>query len=249
MNRPSLIIGLLGTVASIGACASASKPQGAAGTGGAPGTGGASSTGGGAGTGASVTTGCTASNTMVAPAAGVIATFTGADGGVDILGTVYAHTPPTSYTTDGTLHMTINGPVMVSSLPIDVVVDHFANCIDATQFSGVQFLINGSLSGCTLGFFAEDSPHLYDSGQPSGSHGGGPSGSHPTFTVLKTAQVTSAPQTVMIPFAALAAGFPATPVDKAKLTGVGWVFFADPFTDGGAGSCVVDVTIDDVRFF
>jgi hypothetical protein len=193
---------------------------------------------------------CNASNTIVAPADGVIATFMGADGGVDITG---SFSPPSgtagpTYTADGTLHITLN-TAPTSDLQIRLVVDHFDSCVDATQFEGVQFSISGSRPGCAFGFFAEDSPHLYNFGQPSGSHGSGPVGSHPTFATLMDAQVTAVPQTVMIPFASLANGFPETPVDKAKITGVGWVFFVGPSIDGGATSCVADLTIDDVRFY
>ena len=202
---------------------------------------------------------CNASNTIVAPADGVIATFMGADGGVDITGSFHpfpAAIPATqpsggdgpTYTTDDTLHITLN-TAPTSDLQIRLVVDHFDSCVDATQFEGVQFSISGSRPGCAFGFFAEDSPHLYNFGQPSGSHGSGPVGSHTTFATLTDAQVTAVPQTVMIPFASLANGFPDTPVDKTKITGVGWVFFVGPSTDGGAPSCVADLTIDDVRFY
>jgi hypothetical protein len=193
---------------------------------------------------------CNSSNTIVAPADGVIATFMGADGGVDIPG---SFSPPSgaagpTYTTDGILHVTLDA-ARTSEVQVRLVVDHFDSCVDATQFEGIQFSVSGSRPGCAFGFFAEDSAHLYNFGQPSGSHGSGPVGSHPTFATLTEAQVAGEPQTVMIPFASLADGFPATPVDKTKITGVGWVFFVGPSTDGGATSCVADLTIDDVRFY
>ena len=214
------------------------------------GTGGSSGTSGVPGTDGAVALGCNASNTTVAPADGVIATFMGANGGVDIPG---SFSPPSgaagpTYTTDGILHVTLDA-VRTSEVQVRLVVDHFDSCVDATQFEGVQFSISGSRPGCAFGFFAEDGPHLYNFGQPSGSHGSGPLGSHPTFVTLTDAQIAAEPQTVMIPFASLADGFPATPVDKTKITGVGWVFFVGPSTDGGATSCVADLTIDDVRFY
>jgi hypothetical protein len=45
-----------------------------------------------------------------------------------------------------------------------------------------------------------------------------------------------------MPFVVLSGGYPATPFDEAKLTGVRWAFSFQ-------GSCVADVTIDDVRFY
>ena len=260
MNRFPIVISLLATLGLGGACDSESKPASGSATGGASATGGHSGTGGGVGTGGVVgaagaagtsgVVGCNASNTTVAPADGIIATFTGADGGVDITG---SFSPPSgaagpTYTTDGILHVTLDA-ARTSEVQVRLVVDHFNSCVDATQFAGVQFSISGSRSGCHFGFFAEDSPHLYNFWQPSGSHGTGPLGSHPTFATLTADQVASVPQTVMIPFASLADGFPATPVDKTKLTGVGWVFFVAPSTDGGATSCVADLTIDDIKFY
>jgi hypothetical protein len=42
---------------------------------------------------------------------------------------------------------------------------------------------------------------------------------------------------------------PATPLDKAKLIFALWQFTVAPATGDAATSCVVDITVDDVRFY
>jgi hypothetical protein len=193
--------------------------------------------------------GCAASNTTVAPADGLIATFMGADGGSDIMGDVFTvGDPAPTYSTDGALHIVLTAPTTSTAQTL-LVVDHFKDCVDATAFTGVEFSISGSLSGCKLAYFTEDSVHLYDDGSPHATHGTSRAGFHPAFMALADSQVTSVPQTLRVPFAALSAGFPLRPIDETKITGAGWVFLIDPSTSGGAPSCVADLTIDDVRFY
>ena len=214
-------------------------------SGSATGGGSATSTGGASGTGAVV--GCDASNTEIAPEDGVIAEFMGSG---DIAGEIVARgTPLPTYTTNGVLHIMVDAPATNEILSVGI---HFDSCVDATRFNGVQFSVNASLADCpsgtepaaaSLGLVVVDSGHLYDDGSPMshGSHGTGPPGSIPAHAWLTSAQVTSGPQTVTMPFVALS-GYPATPFDEAKLTGVRWAFSFQ-------GSCVADVTIDDVRFY
>lgn len=193
--------------------------------------------------------GCGASNTTRAPADGVIATFMGAGSATDILGDVVAvGDPAPTYTTDGTLHITLNAPATSHE---HLVVHRFDDCVDATAFVGVQFSISGSLSGCALGYFTEDSVHLYDDGDPMshGSHGIGRAGALPPVTRLTAGQVTSLPQTVWVPFAAMSGGVPDRPIEAAKVTGVGWRFIVDPSNGAATPACVADLTIDDVRFY
>ena len=195
--------------------------------------------------------GCAASNTTRAPADGLIAMFSGANGGSDIAGDVVAlGDPAPTYTTDGTLHITVDSPSTPVSQTLEVV-DRFQDCVDATAFTGVQFSISGSLSGCALRYFTEDSAHLYDDGDPmSHAHHGiaGPGFLAP-FITLTPGQVTSAPQTLMMPFAAASGVFSPRPFEPGKVTGFGLAFVVDPATASGAPSCVADLTIDDVRFY
>jgi hypothetical protein len=195
--------------------------------------------------------GCDPSNTTRAPAGGLIATFTGASGGSDIAGDVVAlGEPAPTYTTDGALHVTLNTPAS-STAPAPLVVYRFRDCVDASAFTGVRFSISGSLSGCTLHYFTEDSVHLYDDGDPMShaQHGIGRPGGFASFTTSKAGQITPAPQTVRVPFADQSGGIPARPIIPAKITGFGLAFIVDPSTGAGAPSCVADLTIDDVSFF
>jgi len=57
------------------------------------------------------------------------------------------------------------------------------------------------------------------------------------------------PMTVFVPFAgtgAPAGGSPLTGIDRSKLTGVQWQVTTAP---GLGNTCIVDLTIDNVRFF
>ena len=203
--------------------------------------------------------GCNSSNTVAAPADGFITTFdgqqNGVSGGVDIW-PVQAEVPIGPYasaprfTTNGALHITLNAPV-TSTAQVLLIDFAFDKCVDATAFTGLQFSISGSLSGCTFGQCTQDSAHLHDSGGFAGPqrHGIGAAGAHPNSGVLTPDQITQQPQTVMMPFAAQTGGVPATPTDKSKLTWIDWVFRVDPYTAGGPASCTADLTIDDVRFY
>ena len=195
--------------------------------------------------------GCGASNTPLPPTDGNIATFRGTDAGTYIAGDILAvGAPAPTYTTNGSLHITLSAPATSTSQTL-LVVDRFKSCVDATAFTGVQFSLSGSISGCTLRYFTEDSVHLYDDGDPTShsSHGIGRPGAYPPAAVLMAGQVTSMPQTLMVPFAAVSGGIPERPIDKASLTGLGWAIFVDASTGGGTPSCVADLTIDDVRFY
>jgi hypothetical protein len=199
--------------------------------------------------------GCNPSNTLLAPASGLITTFDGAGGGVDIT-SVIAEVPigpagsaPT-VTTDGALHISLNAPA-TSARQVFLVDFGFKSCIDATAFTGVQFGISGSFSGCELIQATQDSPHLHAGGSASAPfrYGSGPPGARPNGTSLAPAQITAKSQTLMMPFATQTGGVPATPIDRSKLVILVWVFRLDPYSAGGPTACVADLTIDDVRFY
>jgi hypothetical protein len=199
-----------------------------------------------------VVPGCHPSNTALAPADGLITAFTGSGDGVGILGVfaVGARGPAPSFTTDGALHITLNAPLTPTSQVLRVDLQ-FDDCVDATPFTGVQFSISGSVSGCTLAYGSRDSAHTYFDGTPMARerHGTGGEGAHSPFTNITAAQLTAAPQTLRMPFAGQMGGVPPTLIDRSKLTDLKWIFFVDPSTPGGPSSCVGDVTIDDVRFY
>jgi hypothetical protein len=199
--------------------------------------------------------GCDLSNTVAAPADGRITTFDGTPGALDIT-EVYpgiiggpAESAPT-VTTNGALHIKVNAPV-TSTSQILLADFSFLKCVDAAAFQGVQFSVSGAVSGCAFDLAVQDSAHAhYDGVSPSSDrHGTGAPGSYPAASAVTADQLTSEAQTVMIPFAGLMGGSPATPTDPSKLMWLDWVFGVDPHTDGGPAACTADVVVDDVRFY
>ncbi len=236
------------------ACASDKDP--ATGTGGAPGIG--SSLGGGGTSGnqpSTVGSGtprpCKPSETIVAPADGLIADFANADGNsVDsrILTYPIGSASAPSYTTaSGALHITLDRPATSVPQYLGVVLQTGPSCMDATAFHGVQFSISGSFSGCSMQFYANDDAHQDDTtGAP---HASGPAGSYPPQAPLTSQQVTSTAQILQMPFSDQVGGNPPTPIDRARLIMVAWQFTVDATTGTAPSSCVADLVIDDVRFY
>jgi len=250
-----VILSLLAALGQQAACASNSGGQ--AGTGGALGVGGTSGGGSGGTAGGSIVPGtprpCTASETIVAPADGLIADFTDPDGGANIGGVLVAYpagstTAPTYTTAGGSLHITVDRPATSVPQYLGVVVGVRGKCIDATAFIGVQFTISGSFLGCTMRFYANDDAHQDDTtGAP---HASGPEGSSPPQTVITANQITSIPRTMKMDFSGQSGGSPSTPVDRARLIiEGGWQFNVDASTSSAPSSCIADLIIDDVRFY
>jgi hypothetical protein len=192
--------------------------------------------------------GCGPSNTMAAPADGLITAFTSPGGGVEASVPVGPAGAAPTFTTDGALHIMVNTGLLSTSqvLLVDLPL---TECVDAIAFTGLQFSISGSLSGCSFGQGTRDSAHLYNDGSARTALGTGLLGAHPNYTVLTASQITPDPQTVTMPFAAQSGGAPVTPTDKSKLTWLDWVFFVDPFVIGGPTTCKADLTITDVKFY
>jgi hypothetical protein len=253
------ILSLLAALSLQVACTS--DGGGTAGTGGATGLGGTlgGSPGGTTG-GQDLTAGsgtprpCTASDTVVAPANGLIADFADPDGGINIVGDgilaypIGSASAPTYATTDGNLHITLDRPATSAPQYLGVVFASRKNCVDATAFTGVQFTISGSFSGCTMKYYANDDAHQDDT--TGASHASGPAGSYPPQTVITANQITPIPRTMKMPFSGQSGGSPATPVDRSRLIIVGgWQFDVDASTSSTPGSCIADLTIDDVKFY
>jgi hypothetical protein len=195
--------------------------------------------------------GCNATNTTAAPADGLITAFSVPNSGVQngvIAGPAEA---APIFTTDGALRIRVDTPAL-STAQLFGVHYGFPECVDATAFTGVQFSIRGSLSGCTFGEATQDSAHQPAAGgSATGAdrHGSGGPESVPNTTALTGEQITSNPQTLQIPFAAQSNGVPATPTDKSKITDVAWVFLVQPYAVDGPTACRADLTIADVGFY
>jgi hypothetical protein len=201
---------------------------------------------------------CTASNTSIAPADGLIADFaeTGSRG-IEISGGIVTYAAPKvggpsspTYTiAGGALTVTVN--VSPTSKPqfLGALVS-FNNCIDASAFSGVQFTINGSLSGCQMQYATGDVAHQDIT--LGSRYASGPTGAYPSQFRIAADDLTSTARTIKAPFARPdILGNPATALDPTKLILTLWQFTVPvaPEDDGGIEMCIGSVTIDDVRFY
>jgi len=187
----------------------------------------------------------------IAPTDPFIADFT-VDGVIPIGGMFVYPSPggPLASTSSGALHVTLVSTGMVEAQYMGVGIYFNGNaegtdCIDATTHSGVQFDISGSVggTGCTSQYATTDSVHSSSEFDPKGA------GDSTVYAPQAPLTVTATPTTVRMPFVGVSApsgGNPAIGVDKARLTGVQWQFTTAAGTEN---SCLVDVTIDNVRFF
>ena len=229
-----------------------------AGSGGATGSAGATGGGGAAGMD------CTAASTTLAASSGLITDFMSLDGGGLPGGfdgglggsMVFAYpngsiTAPTFSTADGALQIMENNAQTSTPQYVGIALV-FAGCIDAAAFTGVQFSIAGSFSGCTMQFATGDVEHQDPT---TGSrYATGPTGAYPAQSTLTAAEVTSTPQTLMMPFTgSTLSGNPQTPLDPKKLILVLWQFTipakSTATSDGAPPACVADITVDNVAFY
>ncbi len=207
--------------------------------------------------------GCTASNTSLAPTDGLIADFTASGGGSDaravaIMGGINTYGgatlggpgSPTYSTTSGALEITESALATSTPQYVGVVV-YFNNCIDASAFTGVQFTISGSFSGCTMQYSTVDSEHddtTYASPSP---HATGPAGAYAPQAQLTASQVTPTPTTISMPFNGAGAPSGGSPdglaLDTSALDRVGWQLTIPAAI--GTPACTASLTIDDVKFY
>jgi hypothetical protein len=119
------------------------------------------------------------------------------------------------------------------------------SCIDGSFHNGVRFDIAGTVSGvgCSAQYATTDSAHSNNAVDPKGT------GDSTVYAPQAALVVTPTPTTVMMPFSGDGApigGNPAIPIDPTRLTSLQWQFTTAAGTEN---SCVVDVIIDNVRFF
>jgi hypothetical protein len=184
---------------------------------------------------------------MTAPTNGLIADFMG-DGGIETAGRIdpYPSTGgPTVTTTGGSLHLTLT-QAPVASPPNQYsngVSLSFTSCIDASAFTGTQFSITGTISGCSIAYANVDSAHQQMSNNALGTAATGDYAQTTTVTVPST--------NLMVPFPTTGAGaMPAQALNKMQLIQLNWGIVIPPPTDGGAAAnCMVDVMISNVKFY
>lgn len=199
-------------------------------------------------TGGTVGRDCIASNTPIADADGIIATFSHADAGSESAKSPFEYpfdgTAPVAVVEAGSLHITQNAPPKSTAQYTGVVLG-FENCINASAFKGVEFSIRGSFAGCTMKYFTGDVAHQdATTGAP---HATGPEGAYQPQTPIPSSRISSTPVTMQMAFDDyVSEGYPSTPLDTAKLILIGWQLEI-PAASGA--NCVADITIDDVRFY
>jgi hypothetical protein len=198
---------------------------------------------------------CTPASTVVAPAGGMVAEFSGGSQ-EPVPGRIVTYSIPKladagafNYTTEGNLTVKINAPT-TSRPQLLGTMFQFDSCIDASAFTGVQFTISGSFSGCSLVYGTGDVAH--EDVTISGTFAAGAVGSYAPQHRIEAADLSSTPKTIKLPFTRTdIQGNPPTPIDPAKLIFALWQFVVPVAADDGSATppCTANVTIDDVRFY
>lgn len=205
---------------------------------------------------------CTPSNTALAPASGQIADFSSvgsavSDQGNSIPGRIITYGLPKpvgpashAYTiTEGNLNIRINVAATTRPQLLGTVIQ-FDSCIDASQFTGVQFAASGSISGCALVYASGDVEH--EDVTKSSTFASGPQGSYVPQHRIAADDLGSTARTIKLPFAGTdIAGNPATPLDPAKLIFSLWQVIVPVAADDGSATppCSANLTIRDIKFY
>jgi hypothetical protein len=197
---------------------------------------------------------CAPANTTAAPASGLIADFSakqeGGSGAMsgDIPGKLVSSVPPdavpgataTSTVDGGRLTINVKAPLGAKPQVFSTSL-FFDRCVDASGFSGVELVISGSLSGCSLTYASVDPEHQY-------YRAGGP---YPPQKRISPEELTPEPRKIVAPFRnADTPGNPATPTDPGKLAFLQWLVIAPVAADdGSAPPCTGSIVIDDVKLY
>jgi hypothetical protein len=201
---------------------------------------------------------CTPSSTSAAPASGLVAEFSAAgDSQEPVPGKIVTYSIPKvadagafNYTAaGGNLMIKINAPATSRPQLLGTMFE-FNSCVDASAFSGVQFTISGSFSGCSLNYGTGDIVH--EDVTVSGTFAAGPAGAYVPQHKIAAADLSSTPKTIKLPFTSTdIQGNPPTPIDATKLIFTLWQFIVPVAADDGSATppCTANVTIDDVRFY
>jgi hypothetical protein len=235
-------------------CGSSSNKNTAGSGGGA----GASASGGRTGTDTGGATGKDAGNactgkTDVAPADGVIDQFTAVgDAGATPSGipggyTTYsdpAGASPTMTFENGTAHMVENAAATGSPRYVGFVI-YFNDCINASTFTGLQFTVSGTMTGCTLQLSANYSENDNMASDPAKGSCSMPPAADCYSNQKAVTGVSTTPSTVQVPWSGFTGGVPSGPTDSTQLTGVQWQLTIP----AGTGTCAADISITDVKFY
>jgi hypothetical protein len=211
-------------------------------------TGSTTSTGSTSSSSSGATTGCAMSDAP--PSANIL--MAGNDGGLSLTGgiTTYGTKAPTASTNgSGALLVSENDPASATAAEYDGAVLYFSgnttgtDCVNGSTYTGVEFTISGTVTGCAVVFTINDSEHSAVSvSDPKAS---GPAGSYPgtvPVTVTSTATQTKVP---FLGTGAPSGGMPATAIDPTKLESISWQYVIQP----GTTTCTSSLTIDDIAFY
>ena len=118
-------------------------------------------------------------------------------------------------------------------------------CVDASEFRGVRFTLDGSVGTCQLMFQVDISEDLSideEQHSPLAACKVGVDLCYPPFSLPLT---INGPTHFEIPFTALSDGSPIGLVDRKTIAGISWKLWAP--LDGPP--CVASLVLDDVAFF
>lgn len=264
------LVALVGMAVFAASCSDDKK--GSTGGGGAASTGGATSdtggagadVGGGAATGGSTSTstqatggggndsdsgtvlGCTSANTDLARSDGLIADFvgSGADAGIEVIGGIATYSgdaAPEATISGGALHIVSDAPQTSAAQYVGTVI-YFNDCVDASAFTGVEFTISGTMTGCTLQYSTNHSAANDMTTDPKGTCD---LGAGKCYSPQKAVTLTDTETVVQVPWTGATGGSPSVAVDPSKLTGVQWQFTIA----SGTAACAANITIKNVKFY
>jgi hypothetical protein len=203
-------------------------------------------------TSTSTSSGAPGCPTSVAPPSANI--LAAGDGGLALYGGLTSYGPgataPTATTTDlGALDITESGAASATMIEYAGQVVYFSgdaaglDCVTASTYTGVQFTLSGTISGCTVVFTINDSEHSAAStADPKAS---GASTAYPGTVSLTP---TSTATLVQVPFVGTGAptgGMPASAIDPTKLESISWQYVIPE----GTGTCTSSLTISDIAFY
>lgn len=123
----------------------------------------------------------------------------------------------------------------------------FGPCSDASEFSGVQFTISGTISnGGTLDFQVQTSRNYPIDTENTKGECEGTFDDNCGFNTKSNVVVTETAEVVQVPWGDLVGGKPLASLDPTELLGIQWQFNCPSDAEE---PCEVDVVIDDVTFY
>ncbi|HEY4158701.1 MAG TPA: hypothetical protein VGM29_11415, partial [Polyangiaceae bacterium] len=120
-----------------------------------------------------------------------------------------------------------------------------SSCLDASQYTGIQFDISGDLGACQMTFaltFSDDVSTANDPGRGRCMGTGG-------ACLAPEVPVTQTSGTVKVPFTSFAAGKPLAALDPSVIIGIQWQLSGPYATPDGGGGCAASFSVENVSFY